>query len=60
MDLMYYVTKWPFVVVFAYAFIHRALGARVIRLGGRAWPLATVVAWALTCIPLYLTVALLS
>ena len=59
MDLMYYFTKWPFVVVFAFAFLHWALRSRTVGVAGRRWRLDLVVGWSIALFSVALTVALL-
>lgn len=59
MDLMYYCTKWPFLVVFAFAFLHWASRSRTIRIAGRTIGVSTLAGWTLAAVSLALTVALL-
>jgi hypothetical protein len=59
MDLMYYFTKWPFVIVFAFACLQWALRSRTLSVGGRRRSWADVVGWSIALLSVALTAALL-
>ncbi len=59
MDTLYYSSKWPFLIVLAFAFIHWTLRSRSFALWGRSWRLGGVLGWALALTSVALTVALL-